>query len=559
MMARRLAVIAGRLLVVLLVTITLLEGALRAGFVWLPAPVQLHLIEHLPPPDLPGNIGETAWALREFPSQLAVNRAATVNYRAASDNDLYQLTCARPPADLNISHRVQYDALGFRADQTHPLTADNPDVIVLADSFGASVVMGSPFWQGVSRRVWGLAVDAAGLVEQANTLRAVLGTRNVAPDVIVVTYFEGNDLAEDYNAATTATPFTAEEPPAPPSLLARLYSVQVARFMIARVIPPADIPLPSEAARDFAMFVDTIPPTLEPFPIYAGTPLRGWAFDSRAGQTTDNGIVAVRLHAGNTCQDPVRAVDAEPNQRRNLRQDVVDVFNFPPGSPYRYSGFWLPLDLEPGVQAITICAESAVGNVVSETRAVDVAPCPFPTQTQTGQDIVFYSLYMNWMTLDADVIAASESYRHTTGAILEVQAMADALGAELVLLYVPTKVHTYINAVGDDTLLAYGDQLQAYDLVTNRPGWEFGPIADRTPPDVVDRLRENVGDQRDVIAAFAAANDIVFVDATPALQAAVAAGDTPYYPADTHTNDFGAGVIRELLREALVPYLKEAR
>jgi hypothetical protein len=552
---RRILAVVGRVLAVLLVTVVLLEVVLRAAYPLTPAAFRLHLMESLPPDALPAYAGEMGWALREFPSQLLAGRALTEQSNPKTDSDLYLLTCATPPADTSPGFTVSNDEFGFRVDQSYPLAADDPDVLVLGDSFGASSMIQYPFWQNLTERTWGLAVSMSGPTEQANILRAVLDTRNVSPAVIVVQYFEGNDLTDAKGYTVRLAEYSAAAPPEP-SPLARLYTAQLGVFLWERSGIATPNVLPPEAARAFNMWVDA-PPTAEtPVPIYQGDPAWGWAFDTRAGQTNTIGVTRVRLHAGETCDGPLLSVDNRTRLLNALRPDIPAVFGFPQTSVFTQTGFRLPLNTDLGVQTITVCAESITGEVIFQTRTVDAQACPLPLSDENGQDILFFPHYLGMATLSAEAITASEGYANTEAALLEMQALADRVGAELVLLYLPSKIHTYLDVLDGDELRKMDVQFQAYGPISGDPYRSFGPIDDLPTDEVIQRLQANIAGQRSAIEDLATRHNIPFVDATPALQRAAAAGEQPFHPADTHINDTGSAIIREVLREAIAPYLE---
>ncbi len=554
---RRVLAIGGRVLAVFLVTLALLEIALRVGYLLMPPTFQRHLLDTRPPDDLPEVVGETAWALRDFPTNLARSRAFTSRINTETDGDLYYLTCAPQPDETTTQPAtVRYDALGFRLDQTYPLTGDNPDVLVLGDSFGASGMIQRPFWADVSERVWGLSVSGAGPSEQVDILRTMLATRDISPQVIVFPYFEGNDLLEAYTYPSQVADYDPPEQPGDLSPFARLYTVQAVSFLWEQVSPQPSEPLPPEATRSFEMSLDSPPASDAPVTVYAGDPAWGWAFDSRAGLSGDNGITEVRLHAGATCDGPVLSVDDRTDRATSYRADILEPFNFPEDSAFTYSGFRLFLGTDLGPQTVTVCAESVTGEVIQQTRQVDVQPCPLPLTDTTGREIIFYPHYMGVASLGIRAITGSQGYANTEAALLDMQALADEIGAELVVLYLPSKIHTYIDLVEDDELRTMGDLFRAYGTLPDNTFTEFAPATSLTTDEALRRLRENVGNQRSAIQALAILHGITFIDATPALQAAAAEGETPFHPADTHINDTGSNVIREVLRAELAPYLE---
>jgi hypothetical protein len=117
--------------------------------------------------------------------------------------DLYRLTCLHYDAEQSEEpYRVQYtlDENGFRGT-----TQDQADLMVLGDSFTLAARIPEPYWM-IGADVYAMGANGGGtLNEQSNLMQ--FGFQH-APKVVVLAYFEGNDLQDNWEtlSAAMATP-----------------------------------------------------------------------------------------------------------------------------------------------------------------------------------------------------------------------------------------------------------------------------------------------------------------------------------------------------------------
>ena len=83
---------------------------------------------------------------------------------------------------------------------------------------------------------------------------------------------------------------------------------------------------------------------------------------------------------------------------------------------------------------------------------------------------------------------------------------------------------------------------------------ELGFVEDLTVQDVetVRRLRQNIDDQRQLMAEFANENDIWFLDVTPRFIQEVQQGNLTFWTNDTHLNQHGNDIIHQMVLEFLI-------
>lgn len=164
----------------------------------------------------------------------------------------------------------------------------------------------------------------------------------------------------------------------------------------------------------------------------------------------------------------------------------------------------------------------------------------------TQHDIVFLEGYL-WQlnglygayerSLNLELIAQSW---------LDVRAAAPQ--ACIVVAYFPDKSHVYLPFLTEEdrpTLMQKATRTVAGD------GRALNPREPEEEDRQFDTLLERLGNQRDAIAARAAAEGFAFFDATPILRDAASQGHVLYYTYDTHWNQDGHHRVGTALAEYL--------
>jgi hypothetical protein len=170
------------------------------------------------------------------------------------------------------------------------------------------------------------------------------------------------------------------------------------------------------------------------------------------------------------------------------------------------------------------------------------------TINQKQIEMVFFSSYISWLSLNKEAIAASQNYRLVTETILQVQELSETVGANLLLVYVPSKSHVYLPYLDDpDTITQVFIDVPRLEL--DDAGFIQFTDQIATP----ELTREHMDDQARLLADFAVENQIHFLDLTPIFQAEAGTGAELYYPFDTHWNQLG----HDLAASAISKYLEE--
>ena len=170
------------------------------------------------------------------------------------------------------------------------------------------------------------------------------------------------------------------------------------------------------------------------------------------------------------------------------------------------------------------------------------------TINQKQIEMVFFSSYISWLSLSEEAIAASQNYRLVTETILQVRELSETVGANLLLVYVPSKSHVYLPYLDDpDTITQVFIDVPRLEL--DDAGFIQFTDQIATP----ELTREHMDDQARLLADFAVENQIHFLDLTPIFQAEAGTGAELYYPFDTHWNQLG----HDLAASAISKYLEE--
>lgn len=154
------------------------------------------------------------------------------------------------------------------------------------------------------------------------------------------------------------------------------------------------------------------------------------------------------------------------------------------------------------------------------------ADCHYPqlAQTEPPAPVAFYDEHVLALIPDKPTMLASESWRITRDSIAGIAQSIAAGGARFLLMYIPQKAELYWH---------YLDAAAKRTLLTAADGSE-----------TVLEIDANLNVQRDLLRELAAELGIDFLDFSPALAAAISAGQSPYFYADTHWNQAGHDIAR---------------
>lgn len=175
--------------------------------------------------------------------------------------------------------------------------------------------------------------------------------------------------------------------------------------------------------------------------------------------------------------------------------------------------------------------------------------CHYPVMDAQQHPLTFTGQELTLSTIDAAALRDSALFQQTRSAILDAAHETQASGAVFVLAFIPHKAHVYwesLIAAGQITTFS-GDTLVAEPTAE---GLRFNEsISD--PAEIADYLVRNMDAQRQLLAELADEAGFLFLDFTPALQAASAGSDLLYFYGDTHWNQTGHDVARQALQAFL--------
>ncbi|NWG16875.1 MAG: hypothetical protein HXY41_09590 [Chloroflexi bacterium] len=182
-----------------------------------------------------------------------------------------------------------------------------------------------------------------------------------------------------------------------------------------------------------------------------------------------------------------------------------------------------------------------------------VKGCHWPIIDSRGQKRAFLEEEISIFTVPYQALKQSQFYAITRDAITAMAGEARAGGAQFVLLYIPTKLHACWQSV----------QAQLEIISAHVVSWDLPatgnvvPRPDRPPRETAALLAQNIDAQRAVIAELAQEKNITFVDLTTLLQDAVANGTEPYFFGDSHWNQTGHDLVRQIMTDVLNDYSSE--
>jgi hypothetical protein len=334
------------------------------------------------------------------------------------DGDLFTETCLNTVStdEAPLPVHYHYDKYGFRGDST-----DHVEMVVVGDSFVQAHTISVPFWEGITSTVYALGAPGSGSLEQALLFEAFGLDRS--PDIVVMVYFEGNDLQDNW----------------------KFY----------------------QASQEY----------------------------ERSGRN----------------RNPL-ALD---NRFRPLRFTMT--YN---------TLLWLQISLK------------------SRDRN-----CPFPARDSYGHSMGYHPSYFGMFTVDPGILRKSEVFEITRDSILQTAERAQTSGATFVLVFMPSKEHVHwpgLLAAGQVDRL--GESFPALKITGD------GFVTDHSVSDastIAALAKQNLDNQRVLLAELAEQEGLLFLDLTPYLQQATADGPPVYFYGDTHLNPRGHNLVREVLRQFL--------
>lgn len=163
-------------------------------------------------------------------------------------------------------------------------------------------------------------------------------------------------------------------------------------------------------------------------------------------------------------------------------------------------------------------------------------------------EMTFFSYYISWLSVNREAIESSQDYRLAKETILQVQKLSETAETHFLLVYVPSKEHVYLPYLNDADIRA-----RVFSDVPTIKLDEAGFLQFTSEIATPESARQHMDDQADLLADFASANHIRFLNLTPVFQEEADTGAELYYPFDTHWNQLG----HDLAAETIYNYIQE--
>jgi hypothetical protein len=158
--------------------------------------------------------------------------------------------------------------------------------------------------------------------------------------------------------------------------------------------------------------------------------------------------------------------------------------------------------------------------------------------------------YLNLLNLGREDLERHRGWALTRASIREMDRSCRDAGARLIVMFIPSKDQVYLPVLA--RTMAPDDLRAALAFSLPRDAWGVD----------VRRLLRNRLAQNGLVEGFCRQEGIAFLDLTPALERAVAAGENVYFPDDSHWNargqDLGAAELARLLGRGSSPKLHAA-
>jgi hypothetical protein len=207
--------------------------------------------------------------------------------------------------------------------------------------------------------------------------------------------------------------------------------------------------------------------------------------------------------------------------------DLYDAAAYAQANPFLLARIGKQL-LTQGAQALKPGSRAQAAPAISYRYPITV------TLNEAALPMAFLPAYVAWLSVDRERIAASQNYHVAMGSIQQMADLSDDIGAQFLLVFIPSKIHTYLPYLKDDeTLARVFAGVHALDL--DGAGYlQFTPAAA-----TADLTRQHMDDQAGLLAEYAAEHNLRFLDLTARFQNAAATGEALYYAFDTHWNQQG--------------------
>lgn len=177
---------------------------------------------------------------------------------------------------------------------------------------------------------------------------------------------------------------------------------------------------------------------------------------------------------------------------------------------------------------------------------------PIRANTEAGQiETVFKEVHLLPLSADYETLAASDEFAAVKEGLRELKTVTAAQGANLLVVYIPSKEHVLWSRVWDEMDV---NKVLERTVTVTLTGGDHGRLQFEPRYLPYDRFSQNQQAQEQLLADFLAEAGIPFLNLTPIFwQKSIETGELYHY-ADPHWNQAG----NQLAADAIAEFLRQA-
>jgi hypothetical protein len=174
---------------------------------------------------------------------------------------------------------------------------------------------------------------------------------------------------------------------------------------------------------------------------------------------------------------------------------------------------------------------------------------PVMASTEAGEiDLVFKDIHLLPMSAAYETLARSDEFARIEAALVELDALCEAQGARLLLVYIPSKEHVYWSRIWDPVDV---NHILERTVTVTLDGGDHGSL--QWNPQYLDweTFNQNHNAQERLMADMAQENGISFLNLTPVFwEQGIQRGELYHYM-DLHWNQAGNDLAADTIANAL--------
>jgi hypothetical protein len=177
---------------------------------------------------------------------------------------------------------------------------------------------------------------------------------------------------------------------------------------------------------------------------------------------------------------------------------------------------------------------------------------PVTASTEAGEiPMVLKDIHLLPLSADYETLARSDEFRYVRGILAELDGLCRAQGAQMVLVYVPSKEHIYWSRIWDPV---HVNNILERTVTVELSGGDSGSLEWRPKYLSYHTFQQNHNAQERLFEDMAAEEGILFLNLTPILWAEAIQRGELYHYADPHWNQAGNQLVAEVLADFLATH-----